>query len=72
MSRMALRTEALRLRPAGAAEPVEHRLDALDARVLLHEVEALDRQQERSSASAYSISMNSRSSPSTGNALQAA
>ena len=34
-------------RPARAAEPVEHGLDALDARVLLHEVEALDRQEQR-------------------------
>ena len=33
--------------PAGAAQPVERGLDAFDARVLLHEVQALDRQQQR-------------------------
>ena len=47
MSRMALRTEALRLAQPGAAQPVERGLDAFDARVLLHEVEALDRQEQR-------------------------
>ena len=33
--------------PAGAAQPVERGLDAFDARVLLHEIQALDRQQQR-------------------------
>ncbi len=47
MSRIALRTDALRRAQPAPPSRSSDGLDALDAGVLLHEVEALDRQQQR-------------------------